>query len=79
MTEVLFKVFKKNEKDKFSEKSLLYQNILLSFLEYPNRFYKTQEIVRKLYINLHTKVQPSFQKNLLAKKLKIEHQEFKDI
>lgn len=48
MAEVLPKVFKRNEKDKFPEKSLLYQNILLSFLEYPNRFYKTQEIIRKL-------------------------------
>jgi hypothetical protein len=48
MTEVLLKVFKRNEKDKFPEKSLLYQHILLSFLEYPNRFYKIHEIARKL-------------------------------
>jgi hypothetical protein len=48
MTEVLLKVSKRNEKDKFPEKSLLYQNILLSFLEYPNRFYKIKEIARKL-------------------------------
>lgn len=49
---VLLKIFKRNEKTKFTEKSLLYQNILLAFLEYPNKFYKTSAIAHKL-LNKH--------------------------